>query len=127
MMRDARLTAREPKKGMAYLVNVKQNEQEVESPYSNTLKCIMDCFEALAQYEETGLSPNEIKRLQAVVEAAREFVKECVIKDCIPTQCNDCRDAKDCDFCDYSFCIIDYEGCYLKKLRKALESVEVGE
>ena len=46
-----RLTARN-KNGFAYLVNVKPNEQEVDSPYENTLKCILDCFERLAQYEE---------------------------------------------------------------------------
>jgi hypothetical protein len=37
---------------MAYLVNVKSDEQTVESPYRNTLKCITDAFEKLAQYEE---------------------------------------------------------------------------
>lgn len=55
-----RLTARSPKNNMAYLVNVKPNEQDVESPYPNTLKCIMKAFERLAEYEETGLEPNEI-------------------------------------------------------------------
>jgi len=46
-----RLTARN-QKGLAYLVNVKPNEQEVESPYKNTLQCILDAFERLAQYED---------------------------------------------------------------------------
>ena len=46
-----RLTARN-KDGLAYLVNVKKSEQEVESPYPNTLKCILDGFEKLAQYED---------------------------------------------------------------------------
>lgn len=47
----SRLTARN-ENGFAYLVNVKPNEQEVDSPHKNTLKCILDCFERLTQYEE---------------------------------------------------------------------------
>jgi len=54
-----RLTARSPKNNMAYLVNVKQNEQELEGSY-DTLMCIRECFERLAQYEDTGLTPEEI-------------------------------------------------------------------
>ena len=46
-----RLTAR-TKNGNAYLVNVKPDEQEVDSPHKNTLQCILDCFERLAQYED---------------------------------------------------------------------------
>jgi hypothetical protein len=46
-----RLTAR-TKNGHAYLVNVKPDEQEVESPYKNTLQCILDCFDRLAAYED---------------------------------------------------------------------------
>lgn len=58
-----RLTERNPQK-IAYLVNVKPNEQEVESKYPNTLNCIMDCFERLAEYEDTGLSPKDIEKLK---------------------------------------------------------------
>lgn len=47
----SRLTAR-TEKGLAYLVNVKPDEQEVDSPYKNTLQCILDCFERLAYYED---------------------------------------------------------------------------
>ena len=46
-----RLTAR-AKNVLAYLVNVKPDEQEVDSPHKNTLQCILDCFERLAQYED---------------------------------------------------------------------------
>lgn len=46
-----RLTARN-KNNLAYLVNVKSNEQDIESPYPNTLKCLMECFERLAFYED---------------------------------------------------------------------------
>ena len=55
MMGFERLTARN-KNGLAYLVNVKPNEQEVDSPHKNTLKCILDCFERLAQYEEEAIT-----------------------------------------------------------------------
>ena len=47
----SRLTAR-TENGNAYLVNVKPDEQEVDSPHKNTLQCILDCFERLAQYED---------------------------------------------------------------------------
>lgn len=57
-----RLTARSPKNGMAYLVNIKKNEQALEGLY-DTLMCVRDAFEALATYEETGFSLDEISRL----------------------------------------------------------------
>jgi hypothetical protein len=59
-----RLTARN-KNNIAYLVKVKPNEQEVESSYPNTLNAILECFERLAEYEDTGLLPDEITQLQA--------------------------------------------------------------
>ena len=46
---------------MAYLVNVKPDEQDVESSYPNTLRCIVDSFERLAAFEDSGLSPEEVK------------------------------------------------------------------
>lgn len=58
-MLDDRLTARN-KDGMAYLIHVKSNEQEISSAYPNTLKCIMDAFSKLAQYEDTGYTPDEL-------------------------------------------------------------------
>ena len=63
-----RLTARSPKNDMAYLVNVKPGEQEVDSPYPNTLMCILECFDKLAQYEETGLEPEQVKAQQQEIE-----------------------------------------------------------
>ena len=62
-MSSERLTARSPKNGMAYLVKVKSSEQDLDGSY-NTLLCIRDAFEALASYEETGLSPNEVAELK---------------------------------------------------------------
>lgn len=55
-----RLTAIAPN-GMAYLVKVKPSEQEVESPYPNTLNCILESFKRLAEYEDTGLTPQQIQ------------------------------------------------------------------
>lgn len=59
-MKTERLTARSPKNNMAYLVNVKSHEQDVESPYPHTLRCITEAFEKLAQYEESFQNPGEI-------------------------------------------------------------------
>lgn len=67
-----RLTARSTKNNIAYLVNVKPNEQTVESPYPNTLKCILDCFEKLAEYEETGFDPKQIKNLSSHIKEIEE-------------------------------------------------------
>lgn len=73
-----RLTAR-TEKGLAYLVNVKPDEQEVESPYKNTLQCILDCFERLAAYEDIteGIT---IGRIREICEAERE--QRCVVLPC---------------------------------------------
>lgn len=69
-----RLTARSPKNNMAYLVNVKHDEQDVESPYPNTLRCLLECFERLAQYEDIG-SPEEFKGLLAEVTAKDDLLE----------------------------------------------------
>ena len=71
-----KLTARSPKNNMAYLVNVKPNEQAVESSYPNTLKCIVDVFEKLAKYEETGLEPEQIEAQQQEIEKLKQFYKD---------------------------------------------------
>lgn len=70
-----RLTAR-AQNGMAYLTKVKPNEQEVESPYSNTLKCIMESIKRLAEYEETGLTPDEVTELQSKYKELKQENKE---------------------------------------------------
>ncbi len=59
-----RLTARSPKNNMAYLANVKEDEQVLEGSY-NTLICVRNSFELLAKYEETGLTPEQILALRA--------------------------------------------------------------
>ena len=64
-----RLTAR-THDGHAYLANVKDDEQEVECRSRNTAQCIMDSWERLAAYEDTGLSPADIATLTARAEAA---------------------------------------------------------
>jgi hypothetical protein len=62
-----RLTARSPKNNMAYLVNVKNDEQEVECKYPNTLRCILDSFQRLAEYEDTGFTPEGVINLKATL------------------------------------------------------------
>ena len=54
-----RLTKR-ASNGMPYLVNVKQNEQELEGSY-NTLKCVQEAFEKLAKYEDYAESGQLVK------------------------------------------------------------------
>lgn len=62
-----RLTARSPKNNMAYLVKVRPDEQEVESSYPNTLKCILEGFNRLAEYEDffeqNKTTPSELAEL----------------------------------------------------------------
>ena len=60
-----RLTAR-THDGHAYLANGKDHEQEVECRSRNTAQCIMDSWERLAAYEDTGLEPEEIKQMCAL-------------------------------------------------------------
>ena len=57
-----RLTARSPKNNMAYLANVRKDEQDLEGSYT-TLLCVRDAFERLAAYEDCGLSPDDVKKL----------------------------------------------------------------
>src|SRR5574344_1971169 len=64
MMNVERLTAR-THDGHAYLANVKDDEQEVECRSRNTAQCIMDSWERLAAYEDTGLSPADRADLTA--------------------------------------------------------------
>ena len=40
--------------GHAYLVNVKDDEQEAECKSENTAQCILDSWERLAAYEDLG-------------------------------------------------------------------------
>ena len=70
-----RLTARN-KNGLAYLVKVKPNEQEVDSPYKNTLKCILDCFERLAQYEEAEIAKQSVIAKSATSEEVQRAIEQ---------------------------------------------------
>lgn len=45
------------KNGIYGLAKVKENEQEVESPYKNTLEAIIESWQRLAEYENIGLYP----------------------------------------------------------------------
>ena len=57
------------KAGRYGLVKVKDNEQEVDSPYPNTLRAILESFQQLGAYEDTGLMPNEVTAM--IAENAR--------------------------------------------------------
>jgi hypothetical protein len=59
---------------MAYLVDVKNDEQGLEGSY-NTLVCVREAFERLAQYEETGLTPWEIAVLRAENKRRRDAIE----------------------------------------------------
>ena len=72
-----RLTTRNPKNNMAYLVNVKENEQALDGSY-DTLMCVRDAFEALATYEEMGFSPGEIEKLKQASKEAAEILGDMV-------------------------------------------------
>ena len=96
----SRLTAR-TETGHAYLVNVKPDEQEVDSPHKNTLQCILDCFERLAAYEDAE-------------EAGLLIRLPCKVGDAVYTVDLDCRDNPDqskmcfcwnksCKECDKSY------------------------
>jgi hypothetical protein len=78
-----RLTERSPKNGMAYLINVKQNEQVVESPYPNTLRCIMDSFNRLAAYEDSGLTPEQVQELAKAEADGRLVVLPCKVGNAV--------------------------------------------
>ena len=58
--------------GHAYLANVKDDEQGVECRSRNTAQCIMDSWERLAAYEDTGLEPEEIPHWISVSERLPE-------------------------------------------------------
>ena len=53
--------------GNAYLVNVKDDEQEVECKSINTAQCILDSWERLADYEDLG----PVEELAALKEQTR--------------------------------------------------------
>ena len=56
------------KAGRYGLVNVKDNEQEVDSPYPNTLRAILESFQRLGAYEDTGMTPDEIAAMKRAQE-----------------------------------------------------------
>ena len=55
------------------LVNVKDNEQSVESSHPNALREILKSVKTLGAYEDTGLTPEEINHL---LQANRTVAKE---------------------------------------------------
>ena len=95
MSKYERLTARRPKSGLAYLVNVKQDEQIVESPYPDTLRCIMESFERLAQYEDIG-SPEEFAELARAKAEGRLVILPCRVGDTVHLDFEHCLQFRFC-------------------------------
>lgn len=62
-----RLTAQAPN-GMYYLANIKPNEQAIEAS-KNTCECVMECFQKLGEYEDIGMTPDEIKDMRYRIES----------------------------------------------------------
>lgn len=77
-----RLTARN-QLGLAYLKNVKPNEQDVESPYPNTLQCILESFNKLATYEDTGKTPEQVAEWAKTEQEGRLVVLPCKVGDAV--------------------------------------------
>jgi hypothetical protein len=84
-----RLTTRSPKNNCAYLVKVKSDEQAVDSEYPNTLRCIIECFEKLAKYEDTGIEPEQIEALQQQI-APLQGEAVLMVGD-MPESCSKCK------------------------------------
>ena len=68
-----RLTKKFP--GGYGLVKVKDNEQDIESPYPNTLRACFESWQRLGAYEDTGLTPNEIVAFKAKLVKFSEAYK----------------------------------------------------
>ncbi len=90
-----RLTARSPQNNMAYLVKVKKNEQDVESPHPDTLRCIIESFERLAEYEDAGLRPNDIKVFQQALDKSCEDAAD----GCCPYDATGEYECEQCESC----------------------------
>lgn len=70
-----RLTARSPKNQMAYLIGVKPDEQALDGSY-NTLKCVMEAFNRLAEYEEAEQQAiSEAERLRGMNDVLVSTIK----------------------------------------------------
>ena len=74
-MKAEKLTARSTKNNMAYLLKVKDGEQCVDGSY-NTLQCIQEAFEKLAQYEEKEAELEHQARLGRAVQKAFSICDE---------------------------------------------------
>ena len=110
-MKTERLTARSPKNNLAYLVKVKPNEQAVESSFPNTLHCIQQAFERLAQYEEAFQNTDENIEMAIGLLQDNDYVVHKLTKSQIEDM-EECESIaadggeKDCTVCSCSCCIL---------------------
>ncbi len=70
-----RLTARSPKNGMTYLVKIKPEEQAADGTY-DTLMCIREAFDRLAEYEESGLQSQLAEAQASITQLGISLVQE---------------------------------------------------
>lgn len=93
MSEHERLTARSSKNSMAYLVDVKTDEQKIEGS-RNTLMSIRESWERLAEYEDSGLSPSEVSELAQAKAEGRLMVLPCKVGESYYGICQEIRHIK---------------------------------
>jgi hypothetical protein len=77
------------KSGCYGLVKVKDDEQEVDSPYPNTLRAILESFKQLGEYEDTNLTPEQVAALQADRDAWKRRAE--AAEKYFPQACYTCK------------------------------------
>lgn len=112
-----RLTARSPRDRQAYLVKVKSNEQQIDGHF-NTLVCIKESFERLADYEETELTPYGISGIKADNAKLKLQVEKVLEAISAGVPCPSAADLPNRENCDWKF---DCRECW----REALDTVAV--
>lgn len=85
------------------LVKVKNDEQEIESPYPNTLRACFESWQRLGAYEDTGLMPDEIAAMQAELAAMQPDRQ-------IKGVCADCLWCTESDKTNRIFCVVNGDG-----------------
>ena len=96
------------------LVNVRDDEQEVDSPHPNTLKAILQSFARLGEYEDIlyadGTPRITLDRLRELVQAdseGRAVVLPCKVE---PFDCQHCKHLSPSDKTNRLFCSYHGEG-----------------
>lgn len=124
--------------GIAYLVKVKQNEQEIEG-VKNTLQCLFDSWQRLASYEDTGLTPAKVAEFAKAKAEGRLVVLPCKVGDTVyKADFGDglsepriseriIRGFKHTAYTNYPFCDIEFFGKNIFLTREEAEAALRGE